>query len=98
MEALSRGLARYREPNHGRSIIEIAITIGPFILLWLLACFSLRFGYGFYLLLAIPAAGFLVRLFMIQHDCRHGSFFRQRLVNDWLRRVIGLLTLAAYCF
>jgi acyl-lipid omega-6 desaturase (Delta-12 desaturase) len=98
MDALSRGLARYREPNHGRSIIEIAITIGPFILLWLLACFSLRFGYGFYLLLAIPAAGFLVRLFMIQHDCGHGSFFRQRLANDWVGRVIGVLTLTPYDF
>jgi fatty acid desaturase len=46
------------------------------------------------------AAGFLVRLFMIQHDCGHGSFFRHRLandwvgrVNDWVGRVIGVLTL-----
>jgi len=98
MRALSRDLARYRQPNHGRSVVEIAITVGPFVLLWMLACFSLRFGYGFYLLLAIPAAGFLVRLFMIQHDCGHGSFFRQRLVNDWVGRVIGVLTLTPYDF
>jgi acyl-lipid omega-6 desaturase (Delta-12 desaturase) len=98
MRDLTRSLARYRKPNHGRSIFEIAITIGPFILLWLLACFSLRFGYGLYLLLALPAAGFLVRLFMIQHDCGHGSFFRQGLVNDWVGRVIGVLTLTPYDF
>ena len=98
LRALTHGLARYRRPNHGRSIVEIAITIGPFVLLWLLACFSLRFGYGIYLLFAVPAAGFLVRLFMIQHDCGHGSFFRHRLVNDWVGRVIGVLTLTPYDF
>ena len=42
------------------------------------------------LLLAIPAAGFLVRLFMIQHDCSHGAFFRTRALNDWVGRVIGV--------
>ena len=40
--------------------------------------------------------GFLVRLFMIQHDCGHGSFFRHRLVNDWVGRVIGVFTLTPY--
>ena len=55
-------------------------------------------GYGLYLLLAVPAAGFLVRLFMIQHDCGHGSFFRHRLANDWVGRVIGVLTLTPYDF
>jgi omega-6 fatty acid desaturase (delta-12 desaturase) len=98
IRALTQGLARYRQPNHGRSIVEILITIGPFVFLWLLACLSLRIGYGFYLLLAVPAAGFLVRLFMIQHDCGHGSFFRHRLVNDWVGRVIGVLTLTPYDF
>jgi omega-6 fatty acid desaturase (delta-12 desaturase) len=98
MRALTRGLARYRQPNQGRSVVEILITIGPFVFLWLLACLSLRIGYGFHLLLAVPAAGFLVRLFMIQHDCGHGSFFRDRLVNDWVGRVIGVLTLTPYDF
>jgi omega-6 fatty acid desaturase (delta-12 desaturase) len=50
------------------------------------------------MLLAVPAAGFLVRLFMIQHDCGHGSFFRNRLANDWVGRVIGVLTLTPYDF
>jgi omega-6 fatty acid desaturase (delta-12 desaturase) len=47
-------------------------------------------------LLAVPASGFLVRLFMIQHDCGHGAFFRSRLANDWVGRVIGVLTLTPY--
>src|SRR6201996_8911993 len=98
IRALTHDLARYRRPNHGRSIVEILITVAPFVVLWLAAYLSLRIGYGVYLLFAIPAAGFLVRLFMIQHDCGHGSFFRHRLVNDWVGRVIGVLTLTPYDF
>jgi len=96
MRALTQSLTRYREPNHGRSVVEILITVVPFVLLWLLMWLSLPIGYGLYLLLAIPASGFLVRLFMIQHDCGHGSFFRHRLLNDWLGRVIGVFTLTPY--
>lgn len=59
---------------------------------------SLRFGFGLYLLLVVPAAGFLVRLFMIQHDCGHGSLFRDRRLNDWIGRVIGVVTLTPYDF
>ena len=65
-------LGRYRKPSHARSIIEIAITFGPLLALWALAWTALYLDYWW---LAIPAAGFLVRLFMIQHDCGHGSFF-----------------------
>jgi acyl-lipid omega-6 desaturase (Delta-12 desaturase) len=96
--ALARSLARYREPSHGRSVVELLITIVPFAGLWSLMWLSLHVGYGLYLLLAVPTAGFLVRLFMIQHDCGHGSLFRHRLMNDWLGRVIGVLTLTPYDF
>jgi omega-6 fatty acid desaturase (delta-12 desaturase) len=96
--ALVQALARYRAPNRARSILEIVITIVPLVLLWLLMWRSLEIGYWICLLLAFPAAGFLVRLFMIQHDCGHGAFFRQRLSNDWVGRVIGVLTLTPYDF
>ena len=90
-------LAPYREPSLARSLAELAVTAVPFAVLWLLMWLSLRHaGYGLTLLLAIPTAGFLVRLFMIQHDCGHGSFFRRRWANDWLGRAIGVLTLTAY--
>jgi omega-6 fatty acid desaturase (delta-12 desaturase) len=59
---------------------------------------ALGVGYWLCLLLAVPAAGFLVRLFMIQHDCGHGSFLHQRRANDWVGRVIGVLTLTPYDF
>jgi omega-6 fatty acid desaturase (delta-12 desaturase) len=98
LRALTQSLARYREPNHGRSIVEILITVAPFVLLWASMWVSLHIGYWLCLLLAVPAGGFLVRLFMIQHDCGHGSFFRNRLVNDWVGRVIGVFTLTPYDF
>ena len=70
-------LTRYCGPNDFRSALEIAITFVPLATLWVLAWAALHFGYWWLsLLLAIPAAGFLVRLFMIQHDCGHGSFFK----------------------
>lgn len=98
MRALTQDLARYRQPNHGRSIVEILITAIPLILLWLAMWRALDIGYGLYLLLAVPTAGFLVRLFMIQHDCGHGAFFRHRGANDWVGRVIGVFTLTPYDF
>jgi len=55
-------------------------------------------SYWLTLALALPTAGFLVRLFMIQHDCGHGSFFRQRSANDWVGRILGALTLTPYDF
>ena len=92
-------LTRYHEPNHVRSTVEIVITFVPLATLWALAWAALHFGYWWLsLILAVPAAGFLVRLFMIQHDCGHGSFFRHRLANDWVGRVIGVVTLTPYDF
>ena len=89
-----KALAGYRAPNDGRSIVEIAITAFPLIALWASMWVSLHLvGYWLSLLLAIPAAGFLVRLFMIQHDCSHGAFFGRRSANDWVGRAISVLTL-----
>jgi acyl-lipid omega-6 desaturase (Delta-12 desaturase) len=95
---LTRVLVSYREPNLERSIIELAITGGPLGLLWFLMWATLDLGYWLSLLLAVPAAGFLVRLFMIQHDCGHGAFFHRRGTNDWVGRAIGVLTLTPYDF
>ena len=65
-----RALTRYREPRHSRSIFEIAVTLVPFVALWVLAWAAVHFGYWeLSFLLGVSSAGFLVRLFMIQHDC-----------------------------
>ena len=74
-------LTRYREPDHAGSIVEIAITL---VALWVLAWVGYYLGFWWLsLLIAVPAAGFLVRLFMIQHDYGHGAFFSHRMANDW---------------
>ncbi|MGI9422130.1 MAG: fatty acid desaturase [Hyphomicrobiaceae bacterium] len=86
----------YRLPSATRSLLELAVTFLPLALLWGLAWLALSISIWLTLLLAIPAAGFLVRLFMIQHDCGHGSFFRRRVTNDWVGRIIGVLTLTPY--
>ncbi|MCC5857353.1 MAG: fatty acid desaturase [Ectothiorhodospiraceae bacterium] len=94
--ALRRVLDGYREPRLARSLLEIAITMIPFAGLWILLWATLSAGHWFGLLLVVPASGFLVRVFMIMHDCSHGSFFRSRRVNDWVGRVMGVLTLTPY--
>lgn len=96
--ALMRDLAPYRAPVIARSVFELVITAVPFVLLWVLMWAMLDAGYWVGLVLAVPAAGFLIRLFMIQHDCGHGSFFPHRRTNDWVGRVIGVLTLTPYDF
>jgi omega-6 fatty acid desaturase (delta-12 desaturase) len=96
--AWAQALAKYREPSRLRSVIEIIITAVPFAALWAIIWAALNAGYWYALVLAIPAAGFLVRLFLIQHDCGHGSFFRKQPANDWVGRVLGVFTLTPYDF
>jgi omega-6 fatty acid desaturase (delta-12 desaturase) len=94
---LVRSLNGYRIPSSARSSAELVITLVPLALLWSAAWFVFWLGYPWVTpLFAIPAAGFLVRLFMIQHDCGHGAFFRRRSTNDWVGRIIGVLTLTPY--
>ena len=92
----ARVLADYREPSHARSVFELLVTAIPFFVLWVLTWALLERTHWLSLVLVVPAAGLLVRLFMIQHDCGHGSFFRDRRLNDLVGRVLGVLTLTPY--
>jgi omega-6 fatty acid desaturase (delta-12 desaturase) len=89
-------LNKYRTPSWARGLFEIIVTLVPFVALWIATWACLQLSYWLSLAIAVPAAGFLVRLFMIQHDCGHGSFFRRRLANDWTGRAISILTLTPY--
>ncbi len=71
-------------------------TALAFFALWMGAFVALQVSYFLTLALAIPAAGFLVRLFMIQHDCGHGSYFRSRRARDVVGFCIGIMTLTPY--
>ena len=89
-------LNAYRKPSAGRGIFEIAITIVPLAVLWGLSCWAYSVSFWLSLIVAFPAAAFLVRLFLIQHDCGHGAFFRRRSTNDWVGRILGVFTLTPY--
>jgi len=95
-KAWSRIVARYRAPSARRSVVEILITAVPLCLIWTFAWVAMGRGQWWAILLSAPAAGFVVRLFMIQHDCGHGSMFRSRAANDWVGRIAGVFTLTPY--
>lgn len=89
-------LAKYREPSTRRSILELVVTLVPFLMLWVLAWALLSVSYWLTLGVALINALFLVRIFCIQHDCGHASFFKNRKVQDWVGRGLGVLTLTPY--
>jgi omega-6 fatty acid desaturase (delta-12 desaturase) len=89
-------LSNYREPSTLRSFYELAVTIGPFVALWVLAWWSLSVSAWLTLAISLCNAAFILRLFAIQHDCGHASFFKNRTLSDWVGRALGVLTLTPY--
>jgi acyl-lipid omega-6 desaturase (Delta-12 desaturase) len=89
-------LAPYARPRLGRSLLDIATSVVPYVALSALMYLSLGASYLFTLALAIPAAGFLVRTFVVFHDCTHGSFLPSRRANQWLGTALGLLTFSTF--
>ena len=84
--ALRGLLASYQRPSLRRSITELLVTAIPLATLWGGAFYALSQGCWWGVLLTPLAAAFLVRLFMIQHDCGHGAFFATRGANEWVGR------------
>jgi omega-6 fatty acid desaturase (delta-12 desaturase) len=89
-------LSSYKSPSSARSAAEIFVTLVPFIALWAATAWLVMRGDWWGLVLTPVAAGFLVRLFMLQHDCGHGSLFVNRHLNDWVGRALGVLTFTPY--
>lgn len=79
-----------------RSTLQLVTTATPFFALLTVMGWASHDRYWLTLLLAIPTAGLLVRLFIIQHDCGHGSFFKSRAANDFVGRTLSVLTLTPY--
>jgi acyl-lipid omega-6 desaturase (Delta-12 desaturase) len=98
-EAIARWkavVAEYQKPDAWRAGWQIVNTIGAYAVLWYLMYLSLAVSWWLTLLLAILAGGFLIRVFIIFHDCGHGSFFKSRMANDVLGFVTGVLTFTPY--
>jgi omega-6 fatty acid desaturase (delta-12 desaturase) len=89
-------VAGYQQPSTGRAVWQIINTIVPYSMLWYLMYLSLAYPWWTTLLLSIPAAAFLVRVFIIFHDCGHGSFFKSRTANDVVGFIAGVLTFTPY--
>ena len=89
-------VSKYAYPETWRSSWQVFNSVIPFIGMWYLMYRSLAVGYWLTLLLAVPTAGFMVRCFIIFHDCCHGSFFRTMKANDRLGLVLGVLVLTPF--
>lgn len=86
----------YRGAVPRRAFIQLVNTLVPLAVVIGCMFATVRNHYWLTLLLAVPAAGLLVRAFIIQHDCGHGSFFASRKTNDFVGRAMSLLTMAPY--
>lgn len=89
-------VAKYQKAKTGSSIWQYSTTFLLFLVSWTLMYLSLDISYWLTLLLAFPTAGFAVRIFIFQHDCGHGSFFKTREANDWAGRICSIITLTPY--
>lgn len=91
-----RIVSKYAYPETWRSLWQIANSVIPFLVMWYVMYLSLEIGYWLTLILAVPTAGFMMRCFIIFHDCCHGSFFKTIKANDRLGLVLGVLVLTPY--
>ncbi len=92
----TRHCLAFRDARDGRALWQVATTLPPFLGLSGLLIWGAATGQYLLLLLALPAAGLLVRIFTIQHDCGHGSFFSKRWANNAVGRAVSVLTLTPY--
>jgi omega-6 fatty acid desaturase (delta-12 desaturase) len=89
-------VAKYQRPSIPKSTIQLINTLGPLLLTFVAMYLTMHVNYLITLGLAVIAAGFLIRTFIIMHDCGHGSFFKSRRANDIVGFITGVLTLTPY--
>ncbi len=87
---------KYRQPSTGRAMWQIINTFVPYALLWYFMYLSLAASWWLTVPLALLAGAFLVRIFIIFHDCGHGSYFKSRWANDVVGFIAGVLTFTPY--
>ena len=99
MQQLMKHCNAYRGADSSRSIFQFVTTAGAYfaVCTLMLSCFIGEFYFAAGLL-SVLASGLLVRLFIIQHDCGHGSYFKTRRANDMVGRFISILTFTPYDF
>ena len=93
-----RLLAPYARADNRKAWFQLLTTAALYCVNWLLMLWSLEGPYWVTLLLALPATGLLTRLFIFQHDCGHGAFYRSHRANNRLGAILGVLTLTPYAY
>src|SRR5689334_1841984 len=89
-EPWAKVLAPYAQPRLGRSLLDLATSVVPYLGLSYAMYLALDVSYWLVLAIAVPVAGFLLRTFIVFHDCAHGSFMRSKRANEWLGIALGL--------
>jgi omega-6 fatty acid desaturase (delta-12 desaturase) len=95
-QKLLQKIAAYQRPGRWQSIWQLANTLVPYAVLWYLTYRAFTYSIWLALPAVVLLAGFVVRAFIIFHDCGHGSFFRSKKANDFWGRITGLLTFTPY--
>ncbi|ASA21117.1 fatty acid desaturase [Paenibacillus donghaensis] len=96
LSSLKKSVAPYEKNNRNASIRQLINSLGPLVLSWSAAYFSLSVSYWLTLVFAVITAGFVIRTFIICHDCCHGSFFKSRKANDIVGTITGIVSLVPY--
>lgn len=86
----------YQVPNHWKSAWQLINSVVPYFVIWALMIYSLRISYMLTLALALLNSLFVMRIFIIQHDCGHNSFFKSIKLNDFVGSLLGIITLTPY--
>jgi omega-6 fatty acid desaturase (delta-12 desaturase) len=89
-------LAPYTEPRVARSAGQVLTSVAAYLALATLTYFSISISPLLALALAVPTAGFLLRTYIVFHDCAHGSFLPWRRANEWLGTFCALLVLVPF--
>src|SRR5262245_25246858 len=89
-------VAKYQEPSTARAVWQLVNTLGPYAFLWYLMHRTLGISWWLTAPLAVLAGAFLVRVFIIFHDCGHGSYLRSKHANDLVGFITGILTFTPY--
>jgi omega-6 fatty acid desaturase (delta-12 desaturase) len=89
-------LAQYARPHLGRSLLDLATSVVPYLGLSAVMYLTLDVSYLLTLVIAVPAAGFLLRTYILFHDCTHGSFLPSKRANTWVGRALALIVFAPF--
>ena len=89
-------IKKYNKPDPLKSWWQIINSLGPYIILWVVMIKSIEISYWLTLLLSVFAAGFMIRIFIIFHDCGHGSFFKSKRMNTFIGIITGLIVFTPY--